>query len=165
MALETTPENPDGAAPHGLWSIRARKDVRAPPDTLYRFLATLDNHWLLADSFVSLVRLHGPVESRTGGEIAICGPWGLRRHAQTWLDVDEHGSRLVGTAMVGRRTLARVTWTLTPIPGGTGVELTASILAASPFDRALLLVATPWLRRRFLTAIERLEEHAQRSTL
>ena len=100
------------------------------------------------------------MESRTGGEITICGPWGLRRQARTWLDVDEHGSRLVGTAVVGRRTLARVTWTLTPIAGGTDVELTVSILAASLLDRALLVVAAPWLRRRFLAAIVRLEEQA-----
>jgi hypothetical protein len=131
-----------------------------PAEAVYQFLATLDNHWLLTDRFVSLERLHGPVESRTGGEITICGPWGLRRHARTWLDVDDHGSRLVGTAVVGRRTLARVTWTLTPIPGGTDVELTASVLAAGMFDRVLLLVAAPWLRRRFLAAIERLEQRS-----
>ena len=141
-------------------SIRARKGVRAPPESLYEFLGTLDNHWLLTDRFVSLVRLHGPVQSRTGGEITIRGPWGLRRHARTWLDADEHGLRLVGTAVVGRRTVARVTWALTPIPGGTDVELTASVLAASPLDRTLLIVAAPWLRRRFLAAIDRLEEQA-----
>jgi hypothetical protein len=160
-ALETTSDHPNAAsARKAPWTIRARKGVDAPPETLYEFLSTLDNHWLLADRFVSLVRLHGPVDSRTGGEITICGPWGLRRHARTWLDVDEDGLRLVGTAVVGRRTLARVTWTLTPIPGGTDVELTASILTAGLLDRALLLVAAPWLRRRFLGAIERLEEQA-----
>ena len=159
MALETTSEHAtDGSAPKASWSIHARKGVRLPPETLYEFLSILDNHWLLTDRFVSLERLHGPVESRTGGEITICGPWGLRRQARTWLDVDEHGSRLVGT--VGRRTLARVTWTLTPIAGGTDVELTVSILAASLLDRALLVVAAPWLRRRFLAAIVRLEEQA-----
>lgn len=159
--VETTSGPPTArAAAKAVWTIGARKDVRVPPERLYEFLCTLDNHWLLADRFVSLVRLHGPVDSRTGGEIMICGPWGLRRHARTWLDLGEHGSRLVGIAMVGRRTLARVTWTLSPIPEGTDVGLTASILAAGPADRALLLVATPWLRRRFLGAIERLEEQA-----
>jgi hypothetical protein len=162
-ALETTSEHPSrGSSPEPPRSIRARKSVRAPLETLYEFLATLDNHWLLTDRFVALERLHGPVESRTGGEITIRGPWGLRRHARTWLDVDEDGSRIVGTAVVGRRTLARVTWALTPIPNGTDVELTASILTASPLDRVLLPVAAPWLRRRFLAAIERLEEQALR---
>jgi hypothetical protein len=86
----------------------------------------------------------------------------LRRHARTWLEADEHASRLVGTAVVGRRTVARVTWALTPIPGGTDVALTACILAASPLDRVLLVVAAPWLRRRFLAAIVRLEQEAAR---
>jgi hypothetical protein len=138
--------------------IHARKDISAPAHTLYAFLAALDNHWLLTDRFVSLVRLHGPAQSRTGGEITICGPWGLRRHARTWLEADDHPQRLAGTALVGRRTVAHVTWALTPVPGGTAVELAASILEASVLDRALLLVASPWLRRRFLASILRLEE-------
>lgn len=62
-----------------------------------------------------------------------------------------------------RRTVARVTWALTPIPGGTDVALTASVLAASPLDRVLLFVAAPWLRRRFLAAIVRLEAEAPRA--
>lgn len=146
---------------HG--SIAARKDVPVPVETLYGFLATLDNHWLLADRFVSLVRLHGPAHSRTGGEITIRGPLGLRRQARTRLDAREQASGIAGVALVGRGTVARVTWALTPIPGGTAVALTASVLAASPLDRALLIVAAPWLRRRFLAAIVRLEEQAPRA--
>jgi hypothetical protein len=142
--------------------IGARKNVELPPEALYTFLASLDNHWLLTDRFVSLVRLYGPVQSRTGGEITIRGPWGLRRHARTWLDADGDALRLVGTAVVGR-TVARVTWTLTPTPGGTDVELTASVLAAGPLDRALLIVGAPWLQRRFLAAIVRLGEQASRA--
>jgi hypothetical protein len=161
MTSETVSPHPSVVPlPDAPRRIRASKDVPLPPETLYEFLAALDNHWLLTDRFVSLVRLHGPVQSRTGGEITIRGPWGLRRHARTWLDADVHASRLVGTALVGRRTVARVTWALTAIPGGTDVELTASVLAASLLDRALLVVATPWLRRRFLAAIVRLEEQA-----
>jgi hypothetical protein len=160
-ALETTSQRPSaGSLAKAPWTIGAHKGVCAPPKRLYEFLSTLDNHWLLADRFVSLVRLHGPVDSRTGGEIMIRGPWGLRRHARTWLDLDDHGLRVVGTAAVGRRTRARVTWTLTPIPEGADVELTATILTASLVDRALLVVAAPWLRRRFLGAIERLEAEA-----
>jgi hypothetical protein len=150
----------EGPAAHPRRRIGARKDVLIPADALYAFLARLDNHWLLTDRFVSLVRLHGPVQSRTGGEITIRGPWGLRRHARTWLDADAQALQLVGTALVGRQTIARVTWALTPIRGGTAVELSASVLAAGPLDRALLVVASPWLRRRFLAAIVRLEEQA-----
>jgi hypothetical protein len=138
--------------------IHARKEIGAPAPALYAFLAALDNHWLLTDRFVSLVSLHGPARSRTGGEITIRGPWGLHRHARTWLEVDDHDQRVTGTALVGRRTVAHVTWALTPVPGGTDVELAASILEASVLDRALLLVASSWLQRRFLAAIVRLEE-------
>ena len=146
--------------------IRARKDIRAPAHALHAFLAALDNHWLLTDRFVSLVRLHGPASSRTGGEIMIRGPWGMHRHARTWLEADDHPERVAGTAVVGRRTVAHVTWALTPVPGGTAVELAASIVEASVLDRALLRVASPWLRRRFLAAILRLDElvaHAPRN--
>ena len=157
-AADAAPPRPDASARDAPRSIRARKDVRVPPEPLYEFLAALDNHWVLTDRFVSLAQLHGPVHSRTGGEITIRGPWGLRRHVRTWLDAPEHASTLAGTAVVGPRTVARVMWALTPIPGGTDVELTASVLAASLLDRALLAVAAPWLRRRFLAAIVRLEE-------
>jgi hypothetical protein len=58
-----------------------------------------------------------------------------------------------------------VTWALTSIPGGTEVALTASVLAAGPLDRVLLVVAAPWLRRRFLAAIVRLEREAGRAPL
>jgi hypothetical protein len=161
MTSETVRPHPSAVpAPDSSRRIRARKNVPLPPETLYAFLVTLDNHWLLTDRFVSLVCLHGPVQSRTGGEITIRGPWGLRRHARTWLDADVQAMRLVGTALVGRSTVARVTWALTAIPGGTDVELMASVLAASLLDRALLIVAAPWLRRRFLAAIVRLEEQA-----
>ncbi|MDQ6779038.1 MAG: SRPBCC family protein [Actinomycetota bacterium] len=165
MTLETV--NPHRSAPAHPRSerpriISARKEVRVPPESVYGFLATLDNHWLLTDRFVSIVRLHGPVQLRTGGEIIIRGPWGLHRHARTRLEVHEDASRLVGTAAVGRRTVARVTWALTPIPEGTDVTLTASVLAASPLDRVLLVVAAPWLRRRFLAAIVRLEQETAR---
>jgi hypothetical protein len=138
--------------------IDARTDISAPAHTLYAFLAALENHWLLTDRFVSLVCLHGPVSSRSGGEIIIRGPWGLHRHARPWLEADDQPERLAGTALVGRRTVAHVTWALTPVPGGTAVELAASILEASVLDRALLLVASSWLRRRFLAVIVRLEE-------
>jgi len=159
MALETNTDLPsDGASRETPRTIRAHKGVPLAPEALYAFLATLDNHWLLTDRFVSLVSLHGPVESRTGGEIMIRGPLGLRRHASTWLDTDEPGLRLVGTALVGRRTTARVTWALTRIPDGTDVELIVSVIAAGLADRALLIVATPWLRRRLLGAIDRLEQ-------
>jgi hypothetical protein len=161
MTSETvSPQLREAPARDGVRRIQARKRVCLPAETLYEFLASLDNHWLLTDRFVSLVRLHGPVRSRTGGEITIRGPWGLSRHAHTSLDADAEALRLVGTATVGRRTRARVIWALTPVPGGTDVELTASVLAASLPDRVLLIVAAPWLRRRFLAAIVRLEEQA-----
>jgi hypothetical protein len=154
------PSRPRSSRPR---SIHARKQVRVPQEALYAFLATLDNHWLLTDRFVSLVRLHGPVSSRTGGEITIRGPWGLHRHARTRLETHDDASCLVGTAVVGPRTIARVTWALTPIPGGTDVALSAAVLTAGPLDRVLLVAAAPWLRRRFLAAIVRLEHEAART--
>ena len=166
MTVEITKPRPYGAPTRDrARRIHARKAVSVPAEILYEFLAALDNHWLLTDRFVSLVRLHGPIQSRTGGEITIRGPWGLRRHARTWLDADEGALRLVGTAVVGERTVARVTWALTPIAGGTDVELAVAVSAASLPDRALLIVGRPWLRRRFLDAIVRLEEHTASSAV
>jgi hypothetical protein len=63
-----------------------------------------------------------------------------------------------GTASIGRRTRGRITWTLsTPHPDVTAVRLAASIQAAGPLDRALLLLrGRRWLQSRFQATLANL---------
>jgi hypothetical protein len=82
--------------------------------------------------------------------VRIRGPLGLGRVARTQVVEVEAYSRLAGTAEVGSRTLARVSWTISPDGVGTRVRLAARMERATLRDRLLLRVGgATWMRRRF----------------
>jgi hypothetical protein len=114
---------------------------------VFAFLHDLDNHWLLADRFIEVVHLDGGGE---GGKVRLRGPLGLGRTVTTRVVTAEPVSSIVGTADLSGGTQATVRWTLTPIEGGTQVELAAYVERAGALDRLLLAMgARRWLRRRF----------------
>ena len=135
--------------------LSAEREVHQLPEHVYAFLAVLENHWRLDDRLLRLERLdHGAHGSR----IVIRGPLGIRRTAHIRLTASEPSRRVVGTAEVGERTQARVTWTITPAGAGSLVRVEASVLRAGALDRLLLVAGGGrWMRRRFARVLEQLE--------
>ena len=137
----------------------AERDVAAPPDELFAYLADLEQHWQLADRFIEVVSLDRPPDGGAahGGLVRMRGPLGIRRAARTRVVVEERPSKLSGIAEVGARTVARVSWTLHLSRSGTRVRLAATVERASLLDRALLaLGGRAWLERRFASILETL---------
>jgi uncharacterized protein YndB with AHSA1/START domain len=127
--------------------IAASGIVPAPPTTVFAFLAELENHWLVADRWIHVVRLDGDGD---GGRVRIDGPLGLRRTAHTRVLRADPPRALEGRATLGG-TVARVRWELREQHGGaTFVRLEAELERATPLDRLLLAAGgRAWLQRRF----------------
>jgi Polyketide cyclase / dehydrase and lipid transport len=126
--------------------IAAGGVVPAPREAVFAFLAELDNHWLVADRWIDVVRLDGDGD---GGRVRIHGPLGLRRTTQTRVLRAEPPAILEGSATLGR-TVARVRWELSQHHHATLVRLEAEVEQAGPLDRLLLAAGgRRWLRRRF----------------
>jgi len=136
-------------------TIAASGRISASPEVAFAFLADLANHWRLIDRWTEIVELDPDGRTAT---VRLRGPLGVRRLASTRVLDAQAPELLVGEARVGRATVGRVRWVLTPEDGhGTLVELTAEVAAAAPLDRVLLAVgARRWLRRRFADALQRL---------
>lgn len=131
--------------------------VPAPPADVFAFLSDLANHWRLMDGGVEVVELDAAARC---GVVRLHGPLGMRRTVRTHVTAAEEPGLIVGTARVGARTAARVSWTLEPARGaGTHVRLVASVERATALDRLLLtLGGAAWLRRRFAFGLERLAQ-------
>jgi uncharacterized protein YndB with AHSA1/START domain len=133
-------------------AILAEAEVDAPADEVFSFLASLENHWLLAGRFVEVLELERPAPGRPahGGRVRMHGPFGLRRDATTRVVDVEPPIRIAGTAEVDGGTRARVSWTVTPAAQATRVRLEAKIENSTPLDRIVLsLGGAAWMRRRF----------------
>ena len=135
--------------------IAARAIVSAERPLVFAFLADLENHWLLADRFVEVLSLEGPPGARNGGKVAVRGPLGIRRTATTRVVRSDAPESMEGTAEIGRRTRARVSWTLAQHPQGTRVRLEARVEEVGLLDRILLAMGgRRWLAHRFSKVIE-----------
>jgi hypothetical protein len=127
--------------------IQATGVVPAAPEAVFRFLSELDNHWLLADRWIEVVRLE---DNGDGGHVRIRGPLGLQRTART-IVVDSTADQVIhGTAELSGGTVARIAWHLNEDVGGTSVRLSGEVERAAPLDRLLLwLGGAAWMRGRF----------------
>jgi hypothetical protein len=99
-------------------SISATGLVAAPPEDVFDFLSSLENHWRLVDRFVVVVSVDG-----TAAVVRLGGPFGLRRTARTRVTSAVRPRAIVGVAELRGGTRARVTWTLEPAgaaPAGAG---------------------------------------------
>ena len=146
--------------------IEAERLVRSDQEAVFDFLCDLENHWDLADRFVEVLELSrdGPGRPVRGGRVRMRGPLGLGRTAVTRVAEVEPYRRIAGTAEVGQRTVARVSWTLHPDGDGTCVRLGATLEHASLLDRALLAAGgARWLRRHFATILATLDDRVAAS--
>ena len=139
--------------------IAAEGVVEAWPESVFAFLADLENHWLLTDRFVEVLTLERPQEGgpATGGTVRMRGPLGLGRTVRTRVVEAMPASVIAGTASVGKGTEAAVRWTLTPSPGGTRVRLEATVERVGHADSVLLAVGgRRWLEDRFNSILQTL---------
>jgi carbon monoxide dehydrogenase subunit G len=134
--------------------IQSAAVVPASQQEVFAFLSDLANHWRLMDGGVEVVDLD---EAAQSGVVRLRGPLGMHRTVRTKVTDALPPRLLVGTATVGTKTRARVTWTLSEEPAGTQVRLVAAVEQATLLDRSLLaLGGRTWLRRRFAFGLERL---------
>lgn len=124
------------------------------PERAYAFVVALENHWQFHDRYLRLERL---ADAGTGGRIRVSTPLGVGRTARTEVTRTVEPRLVSGTASVGARTRARVSWTIDPHPRGARIALAADLLDVGSLDRLLLsLGGRWWLRRRFERVLERL---------
>jgi hypothetical protein len=135
---------------------RARAAVEAPPDAVFAFLSDLRNHWRLASRNVRILELDGEGGGSGGGSIALRGPLGISRVAQTRIThavppAGGVGGVVEGVAATPQGTALRVAWNLAALPAGTQVVLELAVERARPLDRLLLVAGgRRWLERRLL---------------
>lgn len=133
--------------------IESSRIIAASPEAVFTFLERLENHWKLAGRWVEPLAI-----DHDSGRVRIHGPLGLRRTAATKVE-DAQDDVIHGTAELSGGTVARIAWDLRSAANGTAVRLTAVVERAHPLDRALLaLGGGVWMRRRFGSTLERLEE-------
>ncbi len=145
--------------PGGTFDIQASRTVRADAEQIFRFLADLENHWLIADRFVDVVDLTGPPGARTGGRVRVKGPLGVRRTAATRVVFACPVREMGGSAQTSGGTIAHVRWLLRPEDGRTHVTLGATIEQAGALDGLLLRAGgKAWMRARFDGALRSLDD-------
>jgi hypothetical protein len=138
--------------------VEAAALVSAPPETVFGFLADLENHWRVADRFVEVLELNRPSDAPAdGGTVRVRGPLGLRRTVVTRVVAAREPRLLIGTAEVRGGTRARVSWSLAGHLESTRVRLAVAVERATPLDRLMLrLGGRRWLERRFERTLENL---------
>ncbi len=149
--------------PSDFLEIRATRSVAADADDVFAFLADLEQHWLIADRFVEVIEIDGPLDARNGGRVRLRGPLGVRRTSRMRVEFARPPYELGGCAEMSGGTVAQVRWSLRPADARTVVTLGASIENAGMLDRLLLrLGGRAWLRSRFEGALCALERHVAR---
>lgn len=155
----------------GLAAIEARGSVGAPREDVFTYLSRLENHWRLADQWIEVLSLEAGPGAPPGtpadrGRVRIRGPLAVGRTALTQVLAADAPGGMRGSAEIGRRTRARVSWTLAGAGAETEVRLSAEVERAALLDRLLLaLGGRAWLRRRFRSVLGNLAEvFARRQT-
>jgi hypothetical protein len=144
--------------------IDAGGRLPAPPELVFEYLSRLENPWRRADRWIEVLSVEAEPEAPPGapadrGRVRIRGPLGLRRTARTQVLAAKAPDAMQGSAEIGRRTRARVRWTLAGAGAETDVRLAAEVETAGPLDRLLLeLGGRAWLRRRFRSVLDNLAE-------
>jgi uncharacterized protein YndB with AHSA1/START domain len=133
--------------------IAAEREVAAPPERVFDFLADLRNHWRLERRFLQPDEL-----GEDGGTVRLRGPLGLSRAVQTRVLEAERPLRVSGRADLRGGTVGLVAWDIRPSGSGSIVRLSAEVPEASPWDRLFLaLGGRAWFGGLFRQALENLD--------
>lgn len=134
--------------------ISAEREVAAPPERVFDFLADLRNHWRLEQRFLELDEL-----GEDGGTIRLKGPLGFSRTVQTRVLEAERPVRVAGRADLRGGTVGLVAWDIRPAGLGSTVRVSAEVPQAFVFDRIFLaLGGRAWFEGLFRRALENLDD-------
>jgi hypothetical protein len=134
--------------------IAATEEIAAPRETVFGFLASLENHAVLGRDSVELLS----VRSRAGGAneavVRLRGPLAIRRTASTAISGTRAPESISGHAWIGPRTRASVAWQIDSAQHGSIVSLRVIVERAGIRDWLLLALGGRWwLKRRFARAL------------
>jgi len=134
--------------------IAATGEIPAPRETVFGFLAALENHAVLAQGSVDFLSLKGRAGRASEAVVRLRGPLAIHRTASTAISGSRAPESISGRAWIGPRTRAFVSWQIRSAPHGSTVSLRATIERAGLRDRLLLVFGGRWwLRRRFASAL------------
>lgn len=143
--------------------ISASRELDAPREAVFAFLADGGNHHKLTDHRLRLLRLSQTHDRELHGLMLLRGPLGLRRRARTRADSWQEPRSIAGTATLGRRTRVQVMWELQqPQRHSTRVVLRAEVASLAPLDALLLRAGgAVWVRRLFASTLELLARETE----
>jgi hypothetical protein len=134
--------------------IAASRAIPAPRETIFGFLARLDNHAALARGSVELLSLECRAGRASGAVVRLRGPLAIRRTASTAITGIRAPQSISGRAWIGPRTRAFVSWRIESTAHGSTVTVGAIVETAGLRDRLLLAFGGRWwLGRRFASAL------------
>jgi hypothetical protein len=138
----------------GRREIAATREIPAPRETIFGFLATLENHAALARGSVELLSLECRDGTASKAVVRLRGPLAIRRTASTAITGTRAPESISGRAWIGPRTRAFVSWQIESTPRGSTVSVGAIVETAGLRDRLLLAFGGRWwLRRRLASAL------------
>jgi hypothetical protein len=134
--------------------IAATREIPASRETIFGFLANLENHAALGRGSVELVSVKGQAGRASEAVVRLRGPLAIRRTAKAAISRSRPRESISGWARIGARTRAVVSWQIESAQHGSIVSLRAIVERASLRDRLLLAFGGRWwLRRRFANAL------------
>jgi hypothetical protein len=138
-------------------TIAATHEIPAPRETVFGFLASLENHPALGEGAVELLSLKRRAGRASEAVVRLRGPLAIRRTASTAISGTRAPASIFGRAWIGPRTRVFVAWQIESAPHGSTVSLRAIVETAGLRDRLLLAFGgRRWLRRRFASALSSL---------
>jgi hypothetical protein len=134
--------------------IATTREIPAPRETIFGFLASLENHAALGRGSVELLSLECRAGRASEAVVRLRGPLAIRRMASTAITETRAPESISGWAWIGPRTRAFVSWHIESAPHGSTVSVGAIVETAGLRDQLLLAFGgRRWLRRRFASAL------------
>jgi hypothetical protein len=134
--------------------IAATGEIPAPRETVFGFLASLENHAALGNGSVELLSLRRRAGRASEAVVRLRGPLAIRRTAWTAILGIRASESIYGRASVGPRTRAFIAWRIECAPHGSTVSLRVIVERVSLRDRLVLALGGRWwLRRRFTSTL------------